>query len=52
MGTATRPLEETLRTLDDLVRQRKVRYIGLPNFMSWQATTAAMLQERLSWRNT
>jgi 1-deoxyxylulose-5-phosphate synthase len=31
MGTATRPLEETLRTLDDLVRQGKVRYIGLPN---------------------
>jgi aryl-alcohol dehydrogenase-like predicted oxidoreductase len=42
------PLEETLRTLDDLVRQGKVRYIGLSNFMSWQAATAVMLQERLS----
>src|ERR1700720_4509956 len=41
------PLEETLRTLDDLVRQGKVRYIGLSNFMSWQAATAVMLQERL-----
>ncbi len=41
------PLEETLRTLDDLVRQGKVRYIGLSNFMSWQAATAIMLQERL-----
>src|SRR5271169_1982576 len=41
------PLEETLRTLDDLVRQGKVRYIGLSNFMSWQAATAMMLQERL-----
>jgi aryl-alcohol dehydrogenase-like predicted oxidoreductase len=41
------PLEETLRTLDGLVRQGKVRYIGLSNFMSWQATTAVMLQERL-----
>jgi aryl-alcohol dehydrogenase-like predicted oxidoreductase len=41
------PLEETLRTLDDLVLQGKVRYIGLSNLMSWQAATAVMLQERL-----
>jgi aryl-alcohol dehydrogenase-like predicted oxidoreductase len=41
------PLEETLRTLDDLVRQGKVRYIGLSNYMSWQAATAVMLQEHL-----
>src|SRR6202046_5634922 len=41
------PLEETLRTLDDLVRQGKVRYIGLSNLMSWQAATAVMLQENL-----
>jgi aryl-alcohol dehydrogenase-like predicted oxidoreductase len=41
------PLEETLRTLNDLVRQGKVRYIGLSNLMSWQASTAVMLQERL-----
>jgi len=41
------PLEETLRTLDDVVRQGKVRYIGLSNYMSWQAATAVMLQERL-----
>src|SRR6202046_4209006 len=41
------PLEETLRTLDDLVRQGKVRYIGLSNYMAWQAATALMLQERL-----
>ncbi len=41
------PLEETLRTLDDLVRHGKVRYIGLSNFMSWQAATAVMVQERL-----
>jgi aryl-alcohol dehydrogenase-like predicted oxidoreductase len=41
------PLEETLRTLDDVVRQGKVRYIGLSNLMSWQAATAIMLQERL-----
>lgn len=41
------PLEETLRALNDLVRHGKVRYIGLSNFMSWQAATAVMLQERL-----
>jgi aryl-alcohol dehydrogenase-like predicted oxidoreductase len=41
------PLEETVRTLDDLVRHGKVRYIGLSNFMSWQAATAVMLQGRL-----
>jgi aryl-alcohol dehydrogenase-like predicted oxidoreductase len=41
------PLEETVRTLDDLVRQGKVRYIGLSNLMSWQAATAIGLQERL-----
>src|ERR1700736_5517674 len=41
------PLEETLRTLNDLVRQGKVRYIGLSNLMSWQAATAVMLQKRL-----
>ncbi|MGB9242422.1 MAG: aldo/keto reductase [Candidatus Acidiferrales bacterium] len=41
------PLEETVRTLDDLVRHGKVRYLGLSNLMSWQASTAVMLQERL-----
>jgi aryl-alcohol dehydrogenase-like predicted oxidoreductase len=41
------PLEETLRTLDDLVRQGKIRYIGLSNFLSWQAATAVMLQGQL-----
>ncbi|XP_071830344.1 1-deoxyxylulose-5-phosphate synthase YajO-like [Apostichopus japonicus] len=30
------PLEETLRTLDDLVRAGKVRYIGGSNVSSWQ----------------
>jgi aryl-alcohol dehydrogenase-like predicted oxidoreductase len=40
------PLEETLRTLDDLVRSGKVRYIGLSNYHAWQAATALALQER------
>lgn len=30
------PLEETLRTFDDLVRVGKVRYIGVSNFNGWQ----------------
>lgn len=41
------PLEETLRAMDDLVRQGKVRYIGLSNYLSWQGATAVSLQERL-----
>jgi aryl-alcohol dehydrogenase-like predicted oxidoreductase len=40
------PLEETVRTLDDLVRQGKVRYIGLSNYLAWQAATALGIQER------
>jgi aryl-alcohol dehydrogenase-like predicted oxidoreductase len=34
------PLEETLRALDDLVRQGKVRYIGCSNFAGWQLMRA------------
>lgn len=34
------PVEETLRALDDLVRQGKVRYIGCSNFPSWQVANA------------
>lgn len=37
--TAT-PVEETLRALDDLVRQGKVRYIGSSNFAAWQVVDA------------
>ncbi len=34
------PIEETLRTLDDLVREGKVRYIGTSNFAAWQVAEA------------
>jgi aryl-alcohol dehydrogenase-like predicted oxidoreductase len=34
------PLDETLRALDDLVRQGKVRYIGNSNFPAWRITEA------------
>jgi aryl-alcohol dehydrogenase-like predicted oxidoreductase len=30
------PVYETLSTLDDLVRQGKVRYVGCSNFLAWQ----------------
>jgi aryl-alcohol dehydrogenase-like predicted oxidoreductase len=35
------PIEETLRALDDLVRQGKVRYIGCSNYAAWQMVEAA-----------
>ena len=34
------PIEETLRALDDLTRQGKVRYIGCSNLPAWQVTEA------------
>jgi aryl-alcohol dehydrogenase-like predicted oxidoreductase len=34
------PIEESLRALDDLVRQGKVRYIGNSNFPAWRLTEA------------
>jgi aryl-alcohol dehydrogenase-like predicted oxidoreductase len=34
------PIEETLRTLDDLIRQGKVRYIGCSNYAPWQVVEA------------
>ncbi len=44
---ATTPLEETLGTLNDLVRAGKVRYIGLSNFSAWQIAKAAGIAERM-----
>ncbi len=34
------PFEETMRTLDDLVRQGKVRYVGCSNLYAWQVLKA------------
>lgn len=36
------PIEETLRALDDLVRQGKVRYIGNSNFPAWRISEAEL----------
>jgi aryl-alcohol dehydrogenase-like predicted oxidoreductase len=41
------PMEETLATLDDLVRSGKVRYIGCSNFAGWQLAKALGISERL-----
>jgi aryl-alcohol dehydrogenase-like predicted oxidoreductase len=40
MPDPTTPIEETLRTLDNLVRAGKVRYIGCSNFAAWQLCEA------------
>lgn len=40
------PMEETLRALDDLVRQGKVRYIGNSNFAGWQVAEGHYIAER------
>jgi aryl-alcohol dehydrogenase-like predicted oxidoreductase len=37
---AKTPIEETIRALDDLVRQGKVRYIGHSNFTGWMTAEA------------
>jgi aryl-alcohol dehydrogenase-like predicted oxidoreductase len=40
------PIEETLRALDDLIRQGKVRYIGCSNLPAWQVVEALWASER------
>ena len=42
------PIEETLRALDDLVHQGKVRYIGCSNFASWQVCEAYWTSKALN----
>ncbi len=39
------PIEETLRALDDLVTQGKVRYIGVSNWAAWKIARALGLSE-------
>ena len=42
------PIEETLRALDDLVHQGKVRYIGCSNFAAWQVCEAYWTSKALN----
>ena len=43
------PIAETLRTLDDLVRAGKVRYIGVSDTPAWKAAQAQVLAELRGW---
>ncbi len=39
------PLEETLRAMDDLVRQGKVRYMGCSNYHAWRLCKALWISD-------
>ena len=41
------PIEETLRTLEELIRQGKVRYIGCSNLAAWQVVEAVWTSRQL-----
>jgi len=41
------PLDETMRALDDLVTQGKVRYIGCSNLPSWQVVESQWLSKSM-----
>ena len=43
----TTPIEETLRALDDIQRQGKVRYVGCSNFAAWQIALSVGIQDRI-----
>ncbi len=43
------PLDETLRALDDLVHQGKVRYLGCSNFQAWLLARALWLSDKQGW---
>jgi aryl-alcohol dehydrogenase-like predicted oxidoreductase len=43
------PIEETLRTLDDLLSAGKIRYVGVSDFASWQLAHANLLCEAKGW---
>lgn len=45
----TTPLEETLSTLDGLVRSGKVRHLGASNYASWQLQKSVDLAHRYGW---
>lgn len=43
------PIEESLRSFDDLVRDGKVRYIGVSNFIAWQLMKALGVSDQSGW---
>jgi aryl-alcohol dehydrogenase-like predicted oxidoreductase len=46
---ALTPIEETLRTLDDLVQSGKVRYIACSNFSGWHLMKSLAISEKYGW---
>jgi len=46
--SAETQIDETLRTLDNLVREGKVRYIGCSNYTAWQACEAIWTSHSLN----
>ncbi len=46
---ASTPLEETLSTLDGLVKAGKVRYVGASNFAGWELMKSIAVSERHSY---
>jgi len=43
------PVEETVRALDDLVRQGHVRYVGVSNWAAWQIMKALGIADSHGW---
>jgi aryl-alcohol dehydrogenase-like predicted oxidoreductase len=43
------PIEETLRALDDLVRQGHVRYVGVSNWSAWTIMKALGIADKHGW---
>lgn len=46
---AQTPVEETLATLDDLVRAGKIRYIGVSNFSGWHLMKSLAVSDRYGY---
>lgn len=46
---ASTPVEETLSTLDNFVKQGKVRYIACSNFSGWHLMKSLSVSERYGW---
>ncbi len=46
---ANTPVDETLSTLDDLVRAGKIRYLGCSNFSGWHLMKSLATAERHGW---
>jgi aryl-alcohol dehydrogenase-like predicted oxidoreductase len=46
---AMTPVEETLSTLDELVRAGKIRYIGCSNFSGWHLMKSLAVSDKYGW---